>query len=62
MSSIGTITSTTQAVYSASAVKRVLQASDAAPTRGLDRDGDRSPPGTDNIWASGKGGAIDVYA
>jgi hypothetical protein len=61
MSSIGIITSTTQAVYTASAVKKVLAASESAPTRSADRDGDRSPPGTDSIWAAGKGGVIDVY-
>lgn len=62
MSSIGIITSTTQAVYTASAVRKVLPASDAAPTSALDRDGDRSPPGAESIWAPGKGGVVDVYA
>lgn len=61
MSSIGIITSTTQAVHTASAVKKVFAASESAPARKVDRDGDRSPPGTDSVRAAGKGGVIDVY-
>jgi hypothetical protein len=62
MSSIGPITSTTQAVHTATAIKKVLAASNAAPTRDADGDGDHSPPGANGIWGAGKGGAIDVYA
>ena len=62
MSSIGPITSTTQAVHATAAVKKVVAASSAAPTRDADGDGDHSPPGENSIGAPGRGGVIDVYA
>jgi hypothetical protein len=61
MGSIGSITSTVQAVYSSAAARRVIAGSEAAPTRDADGDGDRSPPGG-SIWSPGKGNVIDVYA
>ena len=61
MSSIGSITSTVQSVYSGLATRRVLAGSEAAPTRDADGDGDRSPPGG-SITPKGKGNVVDVYA
>ena len=61
MGSIGSITSTVQAVYSAAAVHKVTASSGTAPTRDADGDGDRSPPG-DSIWRPGLGNVVDVYA
>ena len=60
--SIGNITSTNQAVQMATTIRKVLAASNAAPARDADGDGDRSPPSENSIWAPGKGGVIDTYA
>jgi hypothetical protein len=62
MSSIGIITSTTQTVHAAAAIKRVTPATNTAPTRDADGDGDHSPPGGNSIGTPGMGGLIDVYA
>lgn len=62
MSSIGIITSTTQTVHAAAAIKKVLAASALPPARDADGDGDHSPPGGNSIGAPGMGGVIDVYA
>jgi hypothetical protein len=61
MSSIGIITSTTQTVHAAAAIKKVLAASNTAPTRDADGDGDHSPPAGNPIGTPGMGGVIDVY-
>ncbi len=62
MSSIGSITSTVQSVYSGIATRRVLAGSEAAPTRDAEGDGDRSPPGEGSLTPKGKGNVVDVYA
>jgi hypothetical protein len=62
MGSIGSITSTVQAVYASIASRKVMASSESAPTRDADGDGDHGPPGGDSIWASDKGQVIDVYA
>ena len=61
MSSIGSITSAVQAVYSGIAARKVVASSSSAPTRDADGDGDHSPPGG-SIWSLRKGENIDVYA
>jgi len=61
MGSIGSITSTVQAAYTGSAIRKVAPLSNTAPTRDTDGDSDHSPPGGD-IWSPGKGNVVDVYA
>jgi hypothetical protein len=61
MSSVGSITSTIQAIYASVATRKVVASSGSAPTRDAEGDGDHSPPGG-SIWAPGKGDVIDVYA
>ncbi len=62
MGEVGSITSTTQAVYTGIAARKVQSAFHSASTRDADGDGDRSPPGTKGMNAPAKGGLVDVYA
>lgn len=61
MSSIGSITSATQAVYAGVAARKVVPAGAVSPARDADGDLDRSPPGG-GIGETGKGIVLDVYA
>ena len=62
MSSVGSITSATQAVHAAAAIKKVIASTHSAPTRDADGDGDRSTRGWGSQAPPGVGGLIDVYA